>query len=419
MVVPYALLTPAGAAGSATAATAAGVLAVDELPPPSPVASAPSLTPAPSDGLVRQAQAVLAPVAASPSKGAPKPPAPSRKPSGKGSGKRSDEPSREPSHGPATGTTAEMARLFEEAAEVTAAYEKSLREAEERRAEAIRLQGEIKRQRKEVDAIHDAVGAVAREQYRTGGQLTATAQLLLSRDPDELMRLRRLARQAENAVRQLLGTARQAEQQLVAAEERARRAWHDLDERKEKLAKVKAGLEAKLEKARWALQGAADGRVAAGNCPGAVRSTHEPAADPPGGGAQWVAPVEGYELSAGFGSGGARWAKRHTGQDFAVDIGTPVRSAGVGRVHSVSCGGAFGIEVVVEHPGGYYTQYAHLSSVAVDQREPVTTGQLIGLAGSTGNSTGPHLHFEVRLTPHLGSGVDPAAWLRERGVRLG
>ncbi|MFH8617990.1 peptidoglycan DD-metalloendopeptidase family protein [Streptomyces sp. NPDC017979] len=395
VVVPCVLLTPTGA------------MAVEESPSPSPsnAAPSPSLSPVPSAGLVRQV--ALGPVVTATPEAEPEPPAPS------------PQPSRKPSHGPAVGTTgAETARLFEEAAKVTVAYEKSLREAEARRTEAIRLQGEIKRQRKEVAVIHDAVGAVAREQYRTGGQLTATAQLLLSRDPDELMRLRRLARQAENAVRQLLGSAREAERRLVAAEDRARRAWHDLDERKEELAKTKAGLEAKLEKARWTLQGEADDRVAAGSCPGAVRAT-QPAPEPTGAGAGWVVPVEGYVLSAGFGSGGARWANRHTGQDFAVDIGTPVRSAGAGRVHSVSCGGAFGIEIVVEHPGGYYTQYAHLSSVAVDQRDPVAAGQLIGLAGSTGNSTGPHLHFEVRLTPHLGSGVDPAAWLRERGVRLG
>ncbi|CAM5550997.1 Murein DD-endopeptidase MepM/ murein hydrolase activator NlpD OS=Streptomyces albaduncus OX=68172 GN=FHS32_004500 PE=4 SV=1 [Streptomyces griseoloalbus] len=84
--------------------------------------------------------------------------------------------------------------------------------------------------------------------------------------------------------------------------------------------------------------------------------------------------METYELSASYGSGGARWANRHTGQDFAVPIGTPVRAVGSGTVVRVSCGGAFGIEIVVEHPGGYYTQYAHLAAVAVDQGERVSPG---------------------------------------------
>ncbi|MFE0057007.1 M23 family metallopeptidase, partial [Streptomyces sp. NPDC059003] len=94
------------------------------------------------------------------------------------------------------------------------------------------------------------------------------------------------------------------------------------------------------------------------------------------------------------------------------------RAAGAGRVERVACGGGFGIEVVVRHPNGYYTQYAHLAAVTVDQGEQVRTGQWLGQAGTTGNSTGPHLHFEVRLTPDLGSGVDPEKWLAEHGVKL-
>jgi murein DD-endopeptidase MepM/ murein hydrolase activator NlpD len=126
--------------------------------------------------------------------------------------------------------------------------------------------------------------------------------------------------------------------------------------------------------------------------------------------------VDEYEMSAGFDSVGAHWAHRHTGQDFAVDIGTPVRAVGQGRVVSVACGGAVGIQIVVMHPDGYYTQYGHMSSAAVDQGEQVRAGQWIGQSGSTGNSTGPHVHFEVRLTPQTGSAIDPLPWLRERGV---
>ena len=158
-----------------------------------------------------------------------------------------------------------------------------------------------------------------------------------------------------------------------------------------------------------------DGSVAAGSCPGAVRLDQPPATET----ASWVAPVETSELSAGFGSSGSRWANRHTGQDFAVPVGTPVRAVGAGRVVRVSCGGAFGVQIVVEHPGGYCTQYAHLAAVAVDQGDRVTAGQWIGESGTTGNSTGPHLHFEVRATPETDSAVDPLPWLEARGVAVG
>lgn len=319
------------------------------------------------------------------------------------------------SDGPGPGTSVEVARLYEEAAKATETYEQGRRAAAVQRTAAGRIQEQLTRRRQQLATIHDAIGGVARTQYRTGGQLALTAQLLLADNPDELMRGRRLAWQAETAVNQLLGRARQAERWLALAAETARAAWHDLDVREARLARIKRGIETKLEAAQWKLQGEADRSVAAGKCSGSVRL--EQHGGPPQGKA-WVAPVETYELSAGFDSTGERWAHRHTGQDFAVDIGAPVRSVGAGRVVSVSCGGGFGIEVVVQHTDGYYSQYAHLAAVTVDQGEHVRTGQWVGQAGTTGNSTGPHLHFEVRLTPYLGSGVDPVGWLRKRGVRL-
>ncbi|MGI5401509.1 M23 family metallopeptidase [Streptomyces sp. CA-135486] len=317
------------------------------------------------------------------------------------------------SDGPQAGTSAEVARLFEEAAKATATYEKGRQVAEAQLTRAGRLQGLLVRQRRELAAVHDAVGGVARAQYRTGGPLALTEQLLLAKNPDELMRSQRLAWQVERAVNHLLGRARQAEQRFTAAEGKALAAWRELDVRREQLATIKRGIEMKLEAAQWQLQDEAQSSVAAGKCTGAVHL--EESGEVPSG-REWVTPVEQYELSAGFDSQGEHWAHRHTGQDFAVAIGTPVRSVGAGRVISVSCGGAFGIEIVVQHPDGYYSQYAHLAAVTVDQGEQVSTGQLIAQSGTTGNSTGPHLHFEVRLTPYLGSGVDPVGWLREHGV---
>jgi murein DD-endopeptidase MepM/ murein hydrolase activator NlpD len=310
--------------------------------------------------------------------------------------------------------SAEVVRLYEEVSLATQQYEAGRLEAEVQRGRAQRLERLLARERQDIAALHEDLGRIARAQYRNGGGLPHTAQLLLADSPEELMRGQRAVWQADLAVNNAVAKSRRAEARLAADEEKAASAWQALERRNGELAEIKRGIQQKLEEAQWTLQGQADASVAAGACRGAVRLDQ-----PRTGFTQaWVAPVETYELSAGFGSGGDRWASRHTGQDFAVDIGTPVRSVGEGRVVKVSCGGAFGIEVVVRHPGGYYTQYAHLAAVAVEQGERVAPGQWVGQSGTTGNSTGPHLHFEVRLTPQLGSGVDPKEWLAEHGVQL-
>ncbi|HZF89840.1 M23 family metallopeptidase [Streptomyces sp.] len=314
-----------------------------------------------------------------------------------------------------TGTGAQVARLYRDAAVATQQYERGRREAETQRAEARRLEGLLDQERRQIAVLHEDLGRIARAQYRDGGGLPIAAQIILAGSPDELMRGQRVFSQADLAVNNAIAKSRRAQARLAADEAKAEAAWQALEERNAELAAMKESIERKLEEARTRLQGEANTSVAAGSCRGAVRLDQPEASYT----TEWVAPVETYALSASFGSGGARWANRHTGQDFAVPVGTPVRAVGAGKVVKVSCGGAFGMEIVLEHRGGYYTQYAHLASIAVDQGERVETGQWIGQSGSTGNSTGPHLHFEVRVTRELGSGVDPVPWLAARGVRLG
>lgn len=318
-------------------------------------------------------------------------------------------------HGAAdTGISAQVARLYEDAAVATQQYEAGRREAEAQRGRAERYEALLDRERRDIAVLHEDLGRIARAQYRSGGGLPLTAQMIVAEDPDELMRGQRAVWQADLAVNNAIDKSRRAEARLAADEAKAAAAWEALERRNTELAGIKKGIEEKLEAAQWQLQGQADASVAAGACRGAVR-LDQPRTDFT---SAWVAPVETYTLSAAYGSGGARWANRHTGQDFAVPIGTPVRAVGAGRVVKVSCGGAFGIEAVIAHAGGYYTQYAHLAAAAVDQGEQVSTGQWIGQSGSTGNSTGPHLHFEVRLTPQMGLAVDPVPWLSAREVNL-
>ncbi|MEV2210614.1 M23 family metallopeptidase [Streptomyces sp. NPDC050997] len=313
------------------------------------------------------------------------------------------------------GLSAQVARLYEDAAMATQRYEAGRREADTRRARALRVEALLDRERREIAVLHEDLGRIARAQYRTGGGMPLTAQIILAGSPEELMRGQHVFSQTQLVVNNAIGKSRRAESRLVADEAKAAAAWQALERRSSELADLKDDIEQKLEQARWQLQGQADASVAAGSCRGAVRLEQPQAAFT----SAWVAPVESYQLSAGFGSGGARWASRHTGQDFAVPIGTPVRAVGAGQVVKVSCGGAFGIEVVVEHVGGYYSQYAHLAAVTVDQGEQVSPGQWIGQSGTSGNSSGPHLHFEVRVTPEMGSAVDPVPWLSARGVPVG
>ncbi|MDT0306704.1 M23 family metallopeptidase [Streptomyces sp. DSM 44917] len=138
----------------------------------------------------------------------------------------------------------------------------------------------------------------------------------------------------------------------------------------------------------------------------------------------WVSPIaDDYSLSATYGNSGDRWASKHSGQDFAVPTGTPVQSVHGGTVvkaggNGAGDGPAYGNAVVIDHGNGTYTQYAHLSEVGVKVGQKVTAGQEIALSGNTGNSSGPHLHFEVRTTPDYGSAIDPMKFLRDHDAQV-
>lgn len=138
----------------------------------------------------------------------------------------------------------------------------------------------------------------------------------------------------------------------------------------------------------------------------------------------WMAPITAdYELSAPFGNSGDRWTSSHSGQDFAVPTGTAVRAVHGGTVvkaggNGAGDGPAYGNAIVIKHDDGVYTQYAHLDRVEVKVGDKVTTGDRIAASGNTGNSTGPHLHFELRTTPDYGSAIDPVTFLRDKDVTL-
>ncbi|EME98319.1 M23 family metallopeptidase [Streptomyces mobaraensis NBRC 13819 = DSM 40847] len=137
----------------------------------------------------------------------------------------------------------------------------------------------------------------------------------------------------------------------------------------------------------------------------------------------WVKPVDEYVIGQPFGKDGNMWANKHSGQDLVVPSGTAVKAVHKGVVVKAGANGggdgaAYGNAIVIKHDDNTYSQYAHLSSVAVQVGQSVTAGQQIGLSGSTGNSSGPHLHFEIRTTPNYGSSVEPLGFLSGHGEKL-
>ncbi|MGW8633853.1 M23 family metallopeptidase [Streptomyces sp. NPDC055793] len=133
----------------------------------------------------------------------------------------------------------------------------------------------------------------------------------------------------------------------------------------------------------------------------------------------YTSPVAGATVGTPYHQSGSMWSSGyHTGTDFVVPTGTPLKAVGAGTVVSAGPGGAYGNQVVIQLADGHYAQYAHLSSLSVSAGQSVTAGQQVGLSGATGNVTGPHLHFEIRTTPDYGSDIDPVAFLRSHGVSL-
>jgi len=105
---------------------------------------------------------------------------------------------------------------------------------------------------------------------------------------------------------------------------------------------------------------------------------------------------------------GARWGSTHTGIDVGAPIGTPIYAAASGTVIFSGWKGTLGKLIVVNHGNGVQTYYAHCSSLLVSSGATVSAGQLIAKMGSTGRSTGPHLHFEIRVN---GSALNPQRYI--------
>ncbi|MGY1823892.1 peptidoglycan DD-metalloendopeptidase family protein [Geodermatophilus sp. SYSU D00079] len=128
-----------------------------------------------------------------------------------------------------------------------------------------------------------------------------------------------------------------------------------------------------------------------------------------------VLPVTGARLSSTF---GARWGTLHAGIDLAAPMRTPEYAAMDGIVLEAGPASGYGNAVYIQHDNGDVTVYGHMEEILVSPGQLVRAGDTIALLGNRGQSTGPHLHFEVRLGGPDGPKTDPLPWLRERGVQI-
>lgn len=132
---------------------------------------------------------------------------------------------------------------------------------------------------------------------------------------------------------------------------------------------------------------------------------------------QWVLPVVSYRISSLYGEvSSIRSWRAHSGIDLAAPMGTPVLAAASGTVTHAGPGGACGLTIKIANDDGWEMTYCHQSSLAANPGEQVRPGDVVGYVGSTGNSTGPHLHIEVRRPD--GIEVNPAQAFAEHGVEF-
>jgi murein DD-endopeptidase MepM/ murein hydrolase activator NlpD len=161
-----------------------------------------------------------------------------------------------------------------------------------------------------------------------------------------------------------------------------------------------------VAEAQARLQEVAASRAARAEAEAAAREAARP---------KFVMPIDGARLTSCFCS---RWGTFHWGIDLAAPMRTPEYAAGDGVVLRAGAASGFGLAVYILHDNGDVTVYGHMDSILVEPGQYVEAGETIALLGNRGQSTGPHLHFEVHQGGEEGKRIDPVAWLNARGVSV-
>jgi murein DD-endopeptidase MepM/ murein hydrolase activator NlpD len=369
-------------------------------------------------------------------------------------------------HGLVAAAEAELQRagdLAEAAGTAYMAAEEALQLAQ---TAAEQTAAELRAAAEAVAASEARIAMFSRDSYMNGGSLTSSAALLDAEGPGELIqRAAMLDYVAENQL-DVLGAleiakvaqanadsaARAARDEMAAAEEAAEAAKAEADAQLaaqqsayEQVEAQKATYEQQLQAAeihllelqgarnafdQWTAQkqaeeaaaAAAAAKAAADAAAAAAAARNNAGSSSGGGGGQsssssnYVAPTYG-RVSSCY---GARWGVTHFGVDIAAPIGTPIYAAHSGVIQRAGAATGFGQAVYLRGDDGAVTVYGHVNRYFVSVGERVSAGERIAEVGNRGQSTGPHLHFEVHPGGQMyGGQVNPVPWLNARGVRLG
>jgi murein DD-endopeptidase MepM/ murein hydrolase activator NlpD len=313
-----------------------------------------------------------------------------------------------------------------------------------------------------VAAAERRIALFSHDSYMNGGSLTSEAALLDSEGPGELIQRAAMLEYVADTQLDVLGeleiakvaqanadsAARAARDEMASAEEAAQAAKEEADAQLaaqqgtyEQVASQKAAYDQQLQAAQihllelqgarnayqaWEAQRQAEEAAAAAAAERAAReaaAAAEAAAQNGGGGGgggtvsgNYAQPTSG-RVSSCY---GWRWGALHAGVDIAAPIGTPIYAATSGVVKRAGAATGFGQAVYIRGDDGHVTVYGHVNRYFVSAGERVSAGEQIAEVGNRGQSTGPHLHFEVH--PHgvmYGGSINPVPWLNARGIYLG
>ena len=324
-----------------------------------------------------------------------------------------------------------------QAQERKAAADKKVAEA---MAKVARAKAEIAKTEQQIAYLENQIGRMARDVYQNGGSASEMEILLNSSDPGDfasrLQALRSIAEGNNDALSELDAAKAQLAirlESLKKLEDEAEEAQNEA----QKQVQVAADAKAEADAAKAVIDRLVGERAAALRDARSRRASVKKKYDQYKAEQARIAAIAraaaqkasgGGGVPANIGSGGLMWPTPgasvggnvgprihpvygyrscHTGADISAGAGTPIHAAASGVVVSVENGGPYGLHTLIQHGSGISTMYAHQSSASVSAGQRVSRGQVIGNVGSTGWSTGPHLHFEVHVN---GTPYDPMGW---------